>query len=48
MKISVKILSLAAALLLGPGLLTSQADTPLKNKCDQKWGPDSVKTIQNI
>jgi tetratricopeptide (TPR) repeat protein len=48
MKISVKILSLAAALLLGPGLLSSQADTPLKNKCEQKWGPDSVKTIQNI
>ncbi len=48
MKSSVKILSLVFALSLFGGIQGALADTPLKNKCDQKWGPDSVKTIQNI
>lgn len=48
MKISVKLLSILFAFALLGTAPKVQADTPLKNKCDQKWGPDSVKTIQNI
>ncbi len=48
MKISVKLLSVLFAFALLGTAPEASADTPLKNKCDQKWGPDSVKTIQNI
>lgn len=48
MKISVKLLSILFAFALLGTAPEVKADTPLKNKCDQKWGPDSVKTIQNI
>jgi len=48
MKISVKLLSILFAFALLGTAPEAKADTPLKNKCDQKWGPDSVKTIQNI
>ncbi len=48
MKISVKLLSILFAFALLGTAPEVKADTPLKNKCDQKWGSDSVKTIQNI